>query len=890
MSDPSTPVISAPADSRRYLPWMLLLFVGSGCAALIYEIVWFQMLQLVIGSTAVSLGVLLATFMGGMCLGSLLLPRILSPKHRPLRVYALLELSIGIIGLAVLFGIPWLERAYLAHATPGMSSIMLRGLVCAGCLLPPTLLMGATLPAISRQLESTPMGVSWLGFFYGGNIAGAVFGCLLAGFYLLRVHDMTVATCVAALVNFSVSMLGLGLDSQLPRDEPEPVTEPEPAPAPAADASLSRKLVYLVIGLSGLTALGAEVVWTRLLSLLLGGTVYTFSVILAVFLTGLGIGSSVGSWWARITTRPRMALGICQLLLAASIAWPAYMIADSLPYWPINLELVAPVTPAAANMPWFAFQLDLARCLWALLPPTLFWGASFPLALAAAAERGQDPGKLVGGVYAANTVGAILGSLWFSLYAIPHWGLTSAGGTQMAERLLICIALAAAILMLGPDLLSEFDNESPAHAKNSGVVLTLRAFAFTVACCFVAVLAFKVDKIPDGVIGYGRSFLQNISAEDMAQKDPAKRAIKFLYVGEGLNSSVAVSQQSNGDLYFHVSGKVEASTSFQDMRLQRMLGHFPALMQKEPKSVLIVGCGAGVTAGTFTQYPSIQRIVICEIEPLIPVHVTPWFGEQNYHIVDNIAQENPHQVNGKQVEVVYDDGRHFMLTTKEKFDIITSDPIHPWVKGSAVLYTKEYFELCKEHLNPGGMVTQWVPLYESTPATVQSELKTFFSVFPQGMLWSNDENGEGYDAIVMGEATPGPINVDQMQARLDRPDYAPVMQSLADVGFHSALDMMETYGASGGDLANWLRDADLNTDRDLRLQYLAGFGANVYLEKQIYDDIKNYRTWPAGLFTGSPADLQALRSAIAPPPDLHNLGQLIHPPADDAPAASGDSP
>jgi spermidine synthase len=317
------------------------------------------------------------------------------------------------------------------------------------------------------------------------------------------------------------------------------------------------------------------------------------------------------------------------------------------------------------------------------------------------------------------------------------------------------------------------------------------------------------------------------------------------------------------------------------MRLQRMLGHIPALLQASPKSVLIVGCGAGVTAGTFTQYPSIQRIVICEIEPLIPQFVTPWFGAQNYHIVDDIAKENPrtlHTASGdKQLEVVYDDGRHFMLTTKEKFDIITSDPIHPWVKGSAVLYTQEYFQLCKEHLNPGGMVTQWVPFYESTVGTVQSELKTFFSVFPDGTLWSNDQSGDGYDAVVLGEADPAAIDVDAAEGRLDSKDYSWVAQSLADVGFQSAVDLLKTYGGSATDLEPWLLHAAINRDRDLRLQYLAGFGSNLYLEKQIYDDIKDVRTYPEDLFVGSPENLAALRSVLKPKPaiTIQSLNQAL---------------
>ena len=193
--------------ARRYLPALLLLFIGSGCAALIYEVVWFQLLQLTIGSSAVSLGVLLGTFMGGMCLGSILLPRRISPAHHPLKVYAYLELGIGAIGILVLFGMPLLTGLYTSIAGTGVIGILLRGLAAAICLLPPTLLMGATLPAMARWVQTTPEGVSWLGFFYGGNIAGAVLGSLAAGFYLLRVHDMVFATFAAVGLNVLVAVI-----------------------------------------------------------------------------------------------------------------------------------------------------------------------------------------------------------------------------------------------------------------------------------------------------------------------------------------------------------------------------------------------------------------------------------------------------------------------------------------------------------------------------------------------------------------------------------------------------------------------------------------------------------------------------------------------------------
>src|SRR6266404_8670249 len=189
----------APRMSKlnRFLPLLLLLFASSGCAALIYEVIWFQLLQLVIGSSAISLGVLLGTYMGGMCIGSLLLPRFVPAREHPLRIYVLLELGIGICGILVLFGVPLLDKLYAVIAGHGLWGIVLRAIIAAVCLLPPTLLMGASLPAIGRWIETTPQGVSWLGFFYGGNIAGAVFGCLLAGFYLLRVHDQATATYVA---------------------------------------------------------------------------------------------------------------------------------------------------------------------------------------------------------------------------------------------------------------------------------------------------------------------------------------------------------------------------------------------------------------------------------------------------------------------------------------------------------------------------------------------------------------------------------------------------------------------------------------------------------------------------------------------------------------------
>src|SRR5262245_41500594 len=250
---------TAVSKQQRYLPFLVLLFIGSGCAALIYEIVWFQILELVVGASSVSLGILLGTFMGGMCVGSLFAPRIVSRMHHPLKVYAFLELGIAVLGVIILIGVPLIGNLYTAWAGSGMASMLLRGIVAGICLLPPTFLMGATLPAISRWVETTPEGVSWLGFFYGGNIAGAVVGSLLAGFYLLRVYDVAIATFAAVAINVVVAVIGLMI-AKLTSYSPEQIDERAEVSHSVSAEESEMWPVYVTIALSGFAALSAEVV------------------------------------------------------------------------------------------------------------------------------------------------------------------------------------------------------------------------------------------------------------------------------------------------------------------------------------------------------------------------------------------------------------------------------------------------------------------------------------------------------------------------------------------------------------------------------------------------------------------------------------------------------
>jgi spermidine synthase len=800
--------------AHRFLPALVVLFIGSGCAALIYEIVWFQMLSLIVGSSALSLGVILGTFMGGMCIGSLWLSKVISRRQHPLRVYAMLEVGIAVLGLLEWMLLPHVSGFYSTISLEGMPGLFLRAIFCVIALLPPTLLMGATLPAIARWVESTPRGMSWLGFFYGGNIAGAVTGCLLAGFYLLRVHGLGFATVAAMTINLVVAVAAFALSKVATYDVPADADDLTEDPADAAKARANWP-IYAAAGLSGMSALSAEVVWTRILSLTLGGTVYTFSLILAAFLFGLGIGSSLGSVVVRDRAGARRALVWCQFLLILGVAWAGYALTRQLPYWPIN--------PGLSTAPRFTFEIDMFRALWVVLPSAVLWGASFPLALAAAGAE-KDSGKLVGRMYAANTIGSIIGSSIMALAFIQWFG------TVNAQRFIIgLVALSTVVLLI------------PGRSEGGKRSLPMNTLLAGVATVAIAVLMqVSIAPIPPLLAAYGRWMpLRMENANDIVA------------VREGQQATVAISRLSNGVLNYHNAGKVQASSEPQDMRLQRMLGHLTTLLPPKADNVLVIGFGAGVTAGAVSIDPAVKTQTIAEIEKVVPETASEWFGEHNFNV-----KSNP------KVTVRIDDGRHFLLTTRQKFDAITSDPLDPWVRGAAALYTEEFWSLAKSKLNPGGVVTVFVQLYESSPEAVKSEVATFFKVFPDGMVFGNTYNGAGYDVVLVGQNGQTPINVDAVQAKLDRPEYAPMRRSLAEVGFPDAASLFGTFAGLKQNLDPWMADAQINHDNDMRLQYLAGLGLNRYDQAFIYSGMIANRRYPEGLFVGSPEKINAIKSLI----------------------------
>lgn len=801
---------------------LLALFLASGCAALIYEVVWFQQLGLSLGASAVSLAIVLTSFMGGMCLGSFLFPKLVSRKWHPLAVYGCLELMLAACGVVILWSLPFVGQLYWSFAQTGTADLALRAVFALLVLLPPTMLMGATLPAVSRAFESSPDGMAWLGRFYAANTLGAVAGCLASGLYLLRVHDVFVATSVAVLLNIGVGLAALAVRKRLPYQASQvPTTHDLQRSHPVQRTATGDLAVGLVIGASGLTALGSEVVWTRLLALLFGPTVYTFSLILAVFLFGLSVGSSLGSMLVRRVRSPGLALAINQLLLTLAIPFAGYMIIGVIPFWWGGDRDLIPLTTRMLQ--------DVIRAAAALFPATCLWGASFPLAIAAVsqARRGRarrngdqlhsddanhghyDNGTMVGRLYAANTLGAVVGALGISLLAVPM------GGSRFALQVVTLLAGCSGLLMLALDVFG-YGQKQSAAGNTSTFRPNRLAFASLILLAIASPSVIRlVPVVPNGLLAWGRVVDQWLTRD-------------YVYVAEGLDSAIVITDRDDGMRSFHVAGKVEASTTTSDMRTQRLLGHLPSMIHGKPKKVLVICCGSGMTAGAVLQRSTVEKLTLCEIERHVTIAARQYFSEQNHG-----ALSDP------RLEIVIDDGRHFLATTKEKFDIISTDPIHPWVRGAASLYTEEFYRLCREHLNPGGVVTQWVPLYESSEAAVKCELATLLKVFPHASLYSGQGQNNGYDVIAVGmldetRLDPGLLTMELFTT----PE---IRESLAYVGYGTPESFQDAFVAYGSELTDWLKDAEINRDSNLRLQYLAGLTQAPQSEQGILTTIRQHR-------------------------------------------------
>ncbi|HEY3174890.1 MAG TPA: fused MFS/spermidine synthase [Candidatus Polarisedimenticolia bacterium] len=798
---------SGPGNGRGHRLALLFIFFLSGASGLIYEVVWSRSLVLVFGSTTYAVSTVLAAFMGGLALGSLLVGRRGDRFGDPLKVYALMEAAIAVLALAVLAVLPALIPLYrvafsLAGASPAALNALrfaLAGLV----LLAPTTLMGATLPILSAHLERHPAARgprdggdasgTGAGALYAANTIGAVAGTALTGFLLLPLIGLKASAFVAAGANLAAAAAAFYLARARVRGA-VPAVEARAEPRASTTAGTERApvpfiVLLLVFAASGAGALIFEVVWTRILSLVLGSSTQAFTIMLATFLSGLALGCA-------LTTRllPRIPDAVQALTLielsAGFTAITGIWLFPELPYAFLKLYAMTGDSPILFGCGRFL----LASLV--MLPPTLFLGAAFPLTARAALRRGGAVSSPVASLYASNTIGAILGSCAAGFLLIPWIGL------QAALMAGCALNVAAGALLL---------------ACSSSQKPILR---YGLSTALLVILPGLVTAMPpwdemimtSGVFQYAPRYLQQFrSRREFVEYHAAHSQ---LFYKDGPTTTVSVERRPERmagkvNTVLSVNGKVDAS-SVGDMDTQVLLGQLPLLVATDPRSALVIGMGSGVSAGSTLTHP-IERLTIVEIEPAIMAAQT-WFEP-----INGRPLEDP------RARVRINDARNDLLVSPERYDIIMSEPSNPWLTGPSKLFTREFFELARSRLAPSGLLCQWIQLYGMDVDSVKVLLRTFATVFPHRMVFK----GSVGDILILGGADPIRLDLERISARM-----APtrVSADLARVKVFSPEDLLARFRMGDADFDAFVgagperplvESGPLNTDDNAYIEFAA---------------------------------------------------------------------
>lgn len=780
-----------------------LLFFLSGAAALVYQVVWVRSLTLIFGGSHLAVTAVLSIFMAGLAIGGYVLGRRVDRVEKPLRLYGYLEFGIAAGALAFAALMTVYPSLYVAlargrdEATFYLSAV--RMLFAVVALIVPTILMGGTLPVVSRFVSRQPEQLrSHLSFLYGFNTLGAVLGALLAGFVFLRVYSVSTTLYIAVVTNVIIGVLSLVLQEKATGISAPGLADAEPAAARAgspprgdegreAPRRRSLELVLWGIGISGFCALGYEVLWTRVLTIAIGASVYGFTIILVAFLTGIALGSASYGAFVKVfriglpSTRTLVLwFGLTQVVIGATALLVTVYLRD-IPANSIRVLNYFVETGLASfgARAWAHFALAFLY----MVVPAFFMGVAFPIAGEALARHRRAVGRAVGEVLAYNTVGAILGAGVSGLVLIHLVGIERSLQVLTVVNIGLGLAVVASLLR-------------PTWAPAAVGAASLAVVAFLA-------LAPDVARVWDR--NYFAIFRSN-QPEAFRTPEMVREAVEntdVLYYAEGVESIVSVIRVKGGEKAFLTNGRVEASSHLQAQQVQYTLGHLPMLLHPGPKDVLVVGMGSGMTAGATAVHPSVERVTIVEIEKAV-FGVARAFEEFNHGVLDH-----------PKVRVVVNDGRNFLLTTDRTFDVITADPIHPWFRGAGYLYSSEYFRLAATRLRPGGVIAQWLPIYELTPKDLESVVRTFREHFAYTLMWLTH-----YDAEIVGSNSPFVIDEAELDRRIAEPDVA---SSLRRVMMGSATDLLSYFvmGTEGMKRFGW--NGILNTDDYLYLEFSAPF-------------------------------------------------------------------
>jgi spermidine synthase len=803
---------------------VLACFFLSGASGLILEMLWTRMLTLVFGSTTLAVSTVLTAFMGGLGLGSYLAGRLADRLKTPVRAYAAAEASIGVYALlvpVVLSFYPSLNHWLWSTFGDRYALLsVLRFVASAGLLLVPTTLMGATLPILARHFVQHPWelrraGVR-LGTLYSVNLFGAVTGSFLAGFVFLpqfglRWTNVTAATfnlTLAAAVLFARRFLPAtpaapGIDALLDEAADAGTISARSVPPEIVIDARARRVAMGAFVVSGATAMTLQVMWTRALAVLIGSSIFSFTIILVAFLVGLGLGSAVFGRLSQRTAHPVRWLAGLHLGIAFAVG-VSYLCTDRLPFaftWLLRSTSFGVDTILAC-------QFVLA-CI-TVLPATFLMGGVFPLTIRIATTRLETVGRDVGNAYALNTVGAIVGSFLSGFFVLPKLGLQR--GIYAAT--LGGLVLAAALVAVAPGL------SRPRRTAGVGLAVAL------------AVLGLALPRW--NLVSFSAGFFRVSIAREYISRQIHKRAWqdpKLVFYEDGTATTVTVDQW--GKTYsLKNNGKVDASND-SDMATQIVVGLLPLLLYPgaTPPKVALVGFGSGVTAGAITQYP-IGSLEVVELEPAI-YRASHFFDNDNHRPL-----ENP------KVTARVGDGRNFLTQRSDKFDVIVSQPSNPWLTGVSNLFTREYFRDIKTRLGPRGLFCQWAQLYEMSPWNIKTIYRTLHEEFPYVYVFAAEDLSS--DTILIASLEPVALDL----STLERAYRDPKTRAEARrAGLPTPHDVVAYLLLGPEEIESFTAGSPDNTDDNARIEFsaprdLLGYAKfDPYLAK-VYGPM-----WPYGRLT-----------------------------------------
>jgi predicted membrane-bound spermidine synthase len=800
--------------SPGLLRTVIALFFLSGAIGLVYEVVWAKLLGAVLGHTGLAHAVVLATFMGGLAIGNAWLGRLADRAKSQLALYGWLEIGVGLFAALSPALLAGLSSGYVqivkATGLTGGGLLAAKIAVAALALLPPTILMGGTLPALGRfTTRSMATMQSSIARLYFLNSFGAVAGSLVAGFVWIPGLGLDRTLLLGAVLNVGVGLLAIVLSKRI--DEASGEAFPEPV---TVDAEPDRvfgatqvRLMLAAVTLSGFVSLAFEVAWIRLLSLVLGSSTYSFSLMLAAFVGGISLGSLLVHRGLAPGKNPFVQFGWAQAGIAASVllTLPFY---ERLPLWVMQLGALVP----RAEGTFLLFEgFKFTVCFLLMLAPATCIGMTLPLATRVVTRAVGEVGTRVGMVFSLNTFGNLTGALLAALVMLPVLGLRGTILTGVAINVTLAAGIALAVA-----------------GRNGKGLVTAAAPLVALAVYVLVVPAWDMRLLASG------TYRQNSARSLLNSADPWAKAgqVKLLFHHDDATASIDVTQH-NDEISLSTNGKVDASSKF-DMGTQKLLGHLPLLLHPAAKDVMVVGLGSGATVGSVLTHP-VDAVDVVEISPGV-IEANRFFKEVNRN-----ALADP------RTRVHLEDAAGFLRLANRQYDVLISEPSNPWVAGIGNLFSADFYEEASRHLKPGGLMVQWFHLYEMDNATFQLVLRTFTQHYPHVALWQVQQS----DVVLVGSHQPIAPDLGGMAARLQTPGAA---EDLASIGVRRLPTVLAMQMATDAGVRRMAGEGPVNTELRPILEYQAPraffMGASATLPWEHDERMTGPSRGPSGLLLG----------------------------------------